>query len=102
LRIFQFFIFGTEKSNIFLPPLPPSEKYTAVNQLIKWIRLYSGGGDGVLKKSFLGFQKINFENSAFCGILKILFLRTKKEQFISTISTTQNVIVLIISIVLLL
>jgi hypothetical protein len=45
------------------------------------------GGEGGVKKSFFGFQKMNFKNSAICGIIEIRFLRTKKEQFLSTLST---------------
>ena len=45
------------------------------------------GGEGGVKKSLFGFQKINFDNSAKCRIIKILFPRTKKEQFLSTLST---------------
>jgi len=45
------------------------------------------GGQGGVKKTFLAFQKMNFNNSAICGIIKTKFLRTKKEQFLSTLST---------------
>jgi len=54
------------------------------------------GGQGGVKITFFGFQKMNFNNSANCGILKNRFLRTKKEQFLSTLSTPINVIILII------
>jgi len=60
------------------------------------IHNYNSGADGVLKKSFFGFQKLNFKNSAFCRFFRFLFLRAKKERFIYTMYTIQNYITLII------
>jgi hypothetical protein len=95
----QIFIFRTEKSIILLPPVPPNKNYTTYNQpFTKHSNsiIRKKGGQGGVKKSFFGFQKMNFNNSANCGILKNRFLRTKKEQFLSTLSTLKNGIILII------
>ncbi len=57
------------------------------------------GGKGGVKKSFFSFQKMNFINSAICGIIIFLFLRTKKERFLSTLSTSVKNSTLTISII---
>ena len=77
-----------------LPPLPPIKKYITSNQLITKTASRINcktGGEGGVKKTFFGFQKMNFNNSAICRIFKFIFLRTKKEQFLSTLSTLENI-----------
>ena len=99
LRNYQILFFRTGKSIILLPPLPPTKTYIPTNQYFtKWSSPIKGGEGGV-KKSFFSFQKMNFINSANCGILIFLFLRTKKERFLSTLSTPVKNSTLIISII---
>jgi len=45
------------------------------------------GGKGGDKMFFFRSEKWNFKNSAFCGIIKINFLRAEKTLFYSTLST---------------
>jgi len=67
LRNLQNLFFRIGKSIILLPLLPPTEKYIASNQLItKTASRISckRGGEGGVKKTFFGFLKFTFENSA--------------------------------------
>ena len=48
----------------------------------------NSGVHGVLEKTIFAFWKLNFENSANCGIFKKIFCRTKNEQFMYTMYTT--------------
>ena len=94
LQNLQNLFFRIGKSIILLPPVPPTKNYISRNQMI--IKLASRisckrGGEGGVKMSFFGFQKMNFNNSAICGIIESGFLRTKKERFLSTLSTLESI-----------